>query len=310
MQEYRDLRSRVSFMELCHTPELACEVTVHAATVLNTDAAILFADILLIIELFGHSVSLEKAKGPVITPALRDPALIAKLPEPDLDGLEAVYKAVSMIRAELPAQTALIGFAGAPFTVASYLIEGGPSKNFENTKKMMFGHPAEFRDLLRRIGLATGEYLRRQVEAGADAVQLFDSWVGCMSEEHYREFVLPASQLALAAVPEGVPRIHFGKGTGHLLPAMREAGATVMGVDEMTHLGQARKLLGDTPVQGNLDPILLLTDRPTIKKHVLPILAQGGSSGYIFNLGHGIVPSTPVDNVRYLVDLVHEETAR
>lgn len=310
MQEYRDLRSRVSFMELCHTPELACEVTVHAATVLNTDAAILFADILLIIELFGHSVSLEKAKGPVITPALRDPALIAKLPEPDLDGLEAVYKAVSMIRAELPAQTALIGFAGAPFTVASYLIEGGPSKNFENTKKMMFGHPAEFRDLLRRIGLATGEYLRRQVEAGADAVQLFDSWVGCMSEEHYREFVLPASQLALATVPEGVPRIHFGKGTGHLLPAMREAGATVMGVDEMTHLGQARKLLGDTPVQGNLDPILLLTDRPTIKKHVLPILAQGGSSGYIFNLGHGIVPSTPVDNVRYLVDLVHEETAR
>ena len=310
MQEYRDLRSRVSFMELCHTPELACEVTVHAARVLGTDAAILFADILLIIELFGHSVSLEKAKGPVITPPLRDPSLIAKLPEPDLDGLDAVYKAVSMIRAELDPKVALIGFAGAPFTVASYLIEGGPSKNFENTKKMMFGHPEEFRDLLRRIGLATGEYLRRQVEAGADAIQLFDSWVGCMSEAHYREFVLPASQLALAGVPEGVPRIHFGKGTGHLLPALREAGATVMGVDEMTHLGQARQLLGSTPVQGNLDPILLLCDRPTIKKHVLPILEQGGPSGFIFNLGHGIVPSTPVDNVKYLVELVQETTAR
>lgn len=310
MKEYRDLRSRVSFMELCHTPELACEVTVHAASVLGTDAAILFADILLIIELFGHSVSLEKEKGPVIAPPLRDPSLVAKLPEPDLSGLDSVYKAVSMIRAELAPEIALIGFAGAPFTVASYLIEGGPSKNFEHTKKMMFGHPAEFRELLRRIGLATGEYLRRQVEAGADAVQLFDSWVGCMSEEYYREFVLPASQLALAAVPPEIPRIHFGKGTGHLLPAMREAGATVVGVDEMTHLGRARELLGVTPVQGNLDPIVLLADRATIKKHVLPILAQGGPSGYIFNLGHGIIPSTPVDNVRYLVDLVHEETTR
>ena len=310
MKEYRDLRSRVSFMELCHTPELACEVTVHAASVLKTDAAILFADILLIIELFGHAVSLEKEKGPVITPPLRDPALVAKLPEPALDGLNAVYKAISLIRAELPAPVALIGFAGAPFTVASYLIEGGPSKNFENTKRMMFGHPAEFRDLLRRIGLATGEYLRRQVAAGADAVQLFDSWVGCMSEAHYREFVLPASQLALAAVPADIPRIHFGKGSGHLLPALREAGATVMGIDEMTHLGDARKLLGPTPVQGNLDPIVLLCDRPTIKKHVLPILAQGGGSGFIFNLGHGIVPSTPVDNVKYLVELVQEETAR
>lgn len=310
MQEYRDLRSRVSFMELCHTPELAAEVTLHAAGVLKTDAAILFADILLIIELFGHGVSLEKEKGPVITPPLRDPERVTNLPDPDLDRLDSVYKAVSMIRAELDPKVALIGFAGAPFTVASYLIEGGPSKSFENTKRMMFGHPEIFCDLLRRIGLATGEYLRRQVAAGADAVQLFDSWVGCMSEQHYRDYVLPASQLALSAVPPEVPRIHFGKGSGHLLPAMREAGATVMGIDEMTHLGLARKLLGTTPVQGNLDPIVLLCDRPTIKKHVRPILDQGGASGFIFNLGHGIVPSTPVDNVKYLVELVQEETAR
>ncbi len=310
MKEYRDLRAKVSFMELCHTPELAAEVTIHAAGVLKTDAAILFADILLILELFGRKVSLEKDRGPVITPPLRDVCEVAKLPEPDLEALGSVYQAISLIRAELDPKIALIGFAGAPFTVASYLIEGGPSKNFENTKRMMFGHPEIFADLLARIGRATGEYLRRQVEAGADAVQLFDSWVGCMSEEHYRQFVLPASRLALAGVPEGIPRIHFGKGTGHLLGALREAGATVMGVDEMTHLGEARKILGDTPVQGNLDPLILLCDRPTIKKHVLPILAQGGPTGFIFNLGHGIVPSTPVDNVKYLVELVQETTAR
>ena len=160
------------------------------------------------------------------------------------------------------------------------------------------------------IGRATGEYLKRQVEAGADAVQLFDSWVGNLSEADYREFVLPASRAALSAVPRHIPRIHFGKGTGHLLLPMREAGATIMGVDEMTHLGDARKLLGETPVQGNLDPIVLLCDRATIKKRVLPILKQGGPTGYIFNLGHGIVPSTPVDNVKYLVELVHQETAR
>lgn len=308
MSEYRELRSKVSFMELCHTPELACEVTVHAATVLNTDAAILFADILLILELFGTKVSLLKNKGPQIEPPLRDPAKIDQLPEPDLDGLNTVYKAVSLIRNELPKDKALIGFAGAPFTVASYLIEGGPSKNFENTKKMMFGAPEKFIALMEKIGRATGEYLRRQVEAGADAVQLFDSWVGNLSEADYRRFVLPASKIALAAVPDHIPKIHFGKGTSHLLLPMREAGATVMGVDEMTHLGEARKLLGDTPVQGNLDPIVLLCDRPTIKERVLPILKQGGKSGYIFNLGHGIVPSTPVDNVRYLVDLVHEVT--
>lgn len=310
MKEYRDLRARVSFMELCHTPELAAEVTVHAAQVLKTDAAILFADILLILELFGPKVSLVKGKGPVIEPPLRDPSEIAKLPEPDLSQLDSVYKAVSLIRAELPPEVALIGFAGAPFTVASYLIEGGPSKNFAKTKAMMFGHPEAFADLLARIGRATGEYLRRQVEAGAEAVQLFDSWVGCLSEETYREMILPASQLALAGVPDDVPKIHFGKGTQHLLLPMREAGATVMGVDEMTDLSTARSLLGNTPVQGNLDPIVLLCDRPTIKRHVLPILKAGGSRGYIFNLGHGIVPSTPVDNVKYLVELVQEETSR
>ena len=310
MSEYREIRSKVSFMELCHTPELACEVTVHAADVLNTDAAILFADILLILELFGVKVSLVSGTGPVIEPPLRDPAEIDKLPEADLDGLSAIYEAVRLIKRAMPKERALIGFAGAPFTVASYLIEGGPSKNFENTKRIMFGAPEKFKRLMDLIGRATGESLKRQVEAGADAVQLFDSWVGNLSEADYREFVLPASRAALSAVPSHIPRIHFGKGTGHLLLPMREAGATIMGVDEMTHLGDARKLLGETPVQGNLDPIVLLCDRATIKKRVLPILKQGGPTGYIFNLGHGIVPSTPVDNVKYLVELVHQETAR
>ena len=310
MSEYRELRSKVTFMELCHTPELAAEVTLHAAEVLNTDAAILFADILLILELFGKKVSLVKGKGPQIEPPLRNPEEVALLPEPELDGLDSVYKAVTLIRAGLPSDRALIGFAGAPFTVASYLIEGGPSKNFSNTKKMMFGHPEVFSELLMKIGKATGEYLRRQVEAGADAVQLFDSWVGCLSEADYRKWVMPSSQAALAAVPEGVPKIHFGKGTSHLLPAMRDAGATVVGVDEMTHLGQARELLGDTPVQGNLDPMVLLCDRETIRQRVEPILEQAGGTGFVFNLGHGIIPSTPVDNVKYLVELVQELTAR
>lgn len=310
MKEYRDLRSRVSFMELCHNPELTCEVTVHAATVLGTDAAILFADILLILELFGRSVSLEKDKGPVVTPPLRDPKEVALLPLPDLDRLESVYRAVALIRKELPERVALIGFAGAPFTVASYLIEGGPSRNFEHTKQMMLDHPGEFCHLLERIARATNEYLLRQIRAGADAIQLFDSWVGCLSESFYRAYVLPASKLALAGLPEEVPRIHFGKGTGHLLHAMTEAGASVVGVDEMTHLGQARERLAGLPVQGNLDPTVLLCDRATIRREVLPILRQGGPTGYIFNLGHGVLPRTPVDNVRYLVDLVHEETKR
>lgn len=310
MKEYRDLRAKVSFMELCHNPELACEVTVHAADVLNTDAAILFADILLILELFGVKVELVKGRGPVIEPPLRDPSEVRKLPEPDLDGLSAVYKAVSMIRKELPPERALIGFAGAPFTVASYLIEGGPSKTFEHTKKMMFGAPEEFALLLEKIGRATSIYLQRQVEAGADAVQLFDSWVGNLSAEDYQRFALPASKLALSGLPEGVPRIHFGKGTGLLLPLMKEAGATVVGVDEMTHLGRAREILGDTPVQGNLDPIVLLCDRKTIKERALKVIERGGPTGFIFNLGHGVIPPTPVDNARYLVDLVHEVTAR
>ncbi len=310
MAEYRAVRAEHSFMELCHTPELAAEVTVHAATVLGTDAAILFADILLILELFDRKISFEKGAGPRIDPPLRDPAEIDRLPEPDLSKLDAVYKAVTMIRRELPAHVSLIGFAGAPFTVASYLIEGGPSKNFEHTKKLMFGHPEAFKRLLIKIGEATNIYLRRQIEAGAEAVQLFDSWVGQVSRADYKDLIAPSSKAAFAALPEGIPRIHFGKGTVHLLEDMREVGATVMGVDEMTDLGEARARLGQTPVQGNLDPIVLLCDRATIKERVLPILKQGGESGFIFNLGHGIIPSTPVDNVRYLVDLVHSETSR
>ncbi len=310
MSEYRELRSKVSFMELCHTPELAAEVTVHAARVLGTDAAILFADILLILELFGRKVWFEKGAGPQIDPPLRHPDEIDRLPEPDLDRLEAVYQAVTLIRKELPRETGLIGFAGAPFTVASYLIEGGPSKNFEHTKRLMFGAPESFRRLLAKIGTATGEYLRRQVDAGADAVQLFDSWVGNVSRADYVETIQNASAAALSAVPDSVPKIHFGKGTSHLLLPMREAGATVMGVDEMSDMAEARALLGETPVQGNLDPIVLLCDRATIKKRVLPILQKAGPTGFVFNLGHGIIPSTPVDNVKYLVDLVHEETQR
>ncbi len=306
MKEYRDLRSRVSFLELCKNPELATEVTVHACQVLGTDAAILFADILLMVECLGLHLDFVKGEGPQIAPTVRTPEQVQALPEVNAEELGYVWEAVKLIRAELPQEVALIGFAGAPFTVASYLIEGGPSKNFEHTKKLMYGAPEAWHALMGRLARGTADYLRGQIEAGADAVQLFDSWVGCLEPADYEKFVLPHSQAVLAALPEDVPKIHFGKGTGMLLEQIREAGGTVVGVDYMTPLDQARARLGETPVQGNLDPVLLLTERAVIEKKARKVLEQAGPTGHIFNLGHGILPSTPVDHVKFLVDLVHE----
>ncbi|MCA9793202.1 MAG: uroporphyrinogen decarboxylase [Candidatus Eremiobacteraeota bacterium] len=309
MKEYRELRSRVSFLELCRRPELAAEVTVHACQVLGTDAAILFADILLVVESLGLGLDFVKGDGPQITPAVRDAAAIDGLREADPDELSHVYEAVRLIRAELPAETALIGFAGAPFTVASYMIEGGPSRDFEHTKRIMYGDEGAWRALMEKIARATSAYINRQIEAGADAVQLFDSWVGCLDPYDYRRYVMPYSKQVLDALPAGVPRIHFGKGTGLLLEEIREAGGTVVGIDYMTPLDRARQQLGDTPVQGNLDPVLLLTDRKIIEEKARAVLKQAGPVGHIFNLGHGILPPTPVDNVKFLVDLVHEVSA-
>jgi len=306
MVEYRELRAKTSFLELCRNPELATEVTLHARTRLGVDAAILFSDILLIVDCLRLGLSFEKGEGPAIARPLRTAAAIEALPVIDVDELSYVYEAVRQIRAGLPPEVALIGFAGAPFTVASYCIEGGSTREFLHTKQLMHGQPAAWAHLMTTLADGTARYLNRQIEAGAQAVQLFDSWVGCLSPADYRQFVLPYSQRVLRALPAGIPKIHFGRGTALFLPEMAAAGADVVGVDFVTPMDWARQQLGAIPVQGNLDPAILLTDRPTIRAHVKRILAEAGPRGHIFNLGHGIVPQTDVDNVIYLVEAVAE----
>lgn len=307
MQEYRDLRARYSFLELCKQPDLAAEVTLHARQVLGVDAAILFADILLIVECLGLDLSFQKGDGPVIREPLRTSQDITRLPSQiEVDDLDYVYQAVKLIRRDLPPEISLIGFAGAPFTVASYCVEGGSSREFMHTKRLMYCEPKAWDRLMTSLAEGTTSYLLRQIEAGADSVQLFDSWAGCLSPEDYRRYVKPYSKSIFARLPASVPKIHFGRGSALLLKDMADCGADVVGVDFMTPLDWAREQLGDRPVQGNLDPAVLLTDRQTIEAHVTKILHQGGGRGHIFNLGHGIVPQTPVDNVRYLVDLVRE----
>ncbi|MEW6284131.1 MAG: uroporphyrinogen decarboxylase family protein, partial [Candidatus Eremiobacterota bacterium] len=234
------------------------------------------------------------------------------LREVDPDQLGFVYEACRKIVAALPPGVPLIGFAGAPFTVASYLIEGGSSRAFEHTKTFMLRYPQAWHTLLDRVARATAAYLNRQVEAGAGALQLFDSWVGCLSPELYREFVLPHSRAVFEALPRDIPCVHFGRGTGQLLELMRMAGGDVMGIDYMTSLEVAWERLGaDTAVQGNLDPVVLLTDRQVISERLQVVLRQaGGRPGHVFNLGHGLLPTTPVDNVRFLVDEVRRLSSR
>lgn len=311
MPEYRELRSRVPFLELCKTPDLATQVTVEACQRLGVDAAILFSDILTVVEPFGFKLEFLKGDGPSISPVVRQAADLDRLASPDPDELDFVYQAVRQIRRELPQDIPLIGFAGAPFTIASYLIEGGPSKTFEATKLFMFAQPEGWHKLLSRLAAFTASYLQKQIEAGAQAIQLFDSWVGCLSPELYREFVLPHSQHIFQSLPGEVPQIHFGRGTGQLLELLRAAGGSVIGVDYMTSLEAAFERLSDSvALQGNLDPVILLADRPVIAERVKHLLDQvGGRPGHIFNLGHGLLPNTPVDNVRFLVDEVHRLTA-
>ncbi|NMA27202.1 MAG: uroporphyrinogen decarboxylase [Burkholderiales bacterium] len=306
---YRGLRSQHYFLDLCKNPQLAAEVTVRAVQDIRPDAAILFSDILLIVETMGLELTFNQGEGPAIASPVRDVMGLCTLREIDPDELGFVYEAIHLARHELPANIPLIGFAGAPFTVASYLIEGGTSRNFERTKAFMFRHPQAWHELMGLIARGTAGYLRGQVQAGVQAVQLFDSWAGVLGVEDYREFVLPHSQRVLQAISE-VPRIHFGRGTCGLLEAFDEAGADVVGVDFLTSLAEARQRLGSRPVQGNLDPSVLLADRDYIRQRVARILeANAGNLGHIFNLGHGVLPGTPAENVRFLIEIVHEMTA-
>lgn len=313
LPEYRAIRERLSLLEICERPEVAAEVTLQPVRRLGVDAAILFADILLPLVPMGLRLEFQAGEGPVIHNPLSSVARVdALLPVDVEDALGPVFEAVRLVRRALDGNVPLIGFGGAPFTLASYAIEGGPSRHFMATKRFMYAEPAAWHRLLRKFSDVVAAYLIAQIEAGAQAVQLFDSWVGALSPADYREYVLPHSRRIFERLrPWGVPTIHFGVGTGSLLELMAEAGGDVIGVDWRTPLDEAWRRLGPgARIQGNLDPVALLAPLPVLRRKVLDILARThGRAGHIFNLGHGVLPETPVDNVRAVVDLVHGQWA-
>ena len=308
MPEYREVRAKTSFLELCKNPALAAEVTVTAARRLGVDAAIIFADILLILEPMGIDLEFAAGEGPVIHNPVRQASDVDRLLElEDVGALEFVNDAIRQTRRELPADIPLIGFCGAPFTLASYLIEGGASKNYVQTKRLMYNDPGAWHAMMSLIARGLGKYLNAQIEAGAQAVQLFDSWVGCLNGYDYREFVLPHTQSVIRNVKAGVPVLHFGTGTAALLELMREAGGDVIGIDWRVRLDEAWDRLGhDVAVMGNLDPVVLFANQDVLRREATRVLEQAaGRPGHIFNLGHGILPETPVENVIALVEMVH-----
>jgi uroporphyrinogen decarboxylase len=312
MKEYREVRERHTFLELCKKPEVASEVTVYAAERLNVDAAIIFADILLILEPMGIDLEFAKGEGPVIHNPVRSGRDVERLREIEsVEALDYVFEAIRLTRRALPSNIPLIGFSGAPFTLASYMTEGGGSKNYIHTKRMMYTDAGAWHELMSRLARALPKYLNAQIAAGAQAVQLFDSWVGCLSPDDYREYVLPHTREVIRNITPGVPVIHFGTGTATLLELMREAGGDVIGLDWRVRLDEEWGRLGDVAVMGNLDPVALFAGADFVRAQARQILNQAaGRPGHIFNLGHGILPETPVDNVIALVEAVHEFSQR
>jgi uroporphyrinogen decarboxylase len=309
MREYRDVRAHTGFLELCKTPGLAAEVTVTAAERLGVDAAIIFADILLIVEPMGMDLEFARGEGPTIHNPVRVARDVEGLREiEDVGSLEYVFEAIRQTRHALPNDLPLIGFSGAPFTIASYMIEGGGSRHFLHTKSLMYGDSGAWHALMSLISRALIKYLNAQIAAGAQAVQLFDSWVGCLSPDDYRDYVLPHTKSVIRNVRQGTPVIHFGTGTAALLELMREAGGDVIGLDWRVRLDEAWQRVGyDVGIMGNLDPVALFAGKDHIRTAAKKILAQAaGRPGHIFNLGHGILPETPVENVIELVEAVHE----
>ncbi len=309
MKDYRELRARVPFLELCKSPALVSEVTVTAAEKLGVDAAIIFADLLLIVEPLGLHLEYGKGEGPVISPPVRTAADVDRLHEVDpLQSLAYLYDAIRQTRSNLNAKLPLIGFAACPFTLASYLIEGGGSRNYRHTKALMYGDAGAWRALMERLARALAKYLNGQIDAGVQAVQVFDTWVGCLGPQDYRDYVQPYTRMMMQEVKTGAPIIHFGTGTAMLLEAMRDAGGDVIGVDSHVELDQAWRRVGDgVGVQGNLDPVVLYGDQNFIRKRAKRVLNQAGyRTGHIFNLGHGLLPDTPYDNVVALVKMVHD----
>ncbi len=313
MKEYRDVRAKTTFLELCKTPSLAAEVTVTATERLGVDAAIIFADILLILEPIGINLEFAHGEGPVILNPIRSASDVDRLREfEDPDALDFVYEAIRQVRRALKPNVPLIGFSGAPFTLASYIIDGGGSKNYVHTKTLMYNDRGAWNTLMSLISRALSKYLNAQIEAGAQAVQLFDSWVGCLSPDDYREFVLPHTRSVIKNITPGIPAIHFGTGTNALLELMRDAGGDVIGLDWRVSLDDAWNRVGhDVAVMGNLDPVVLFANQSALRLQAKRILDQAAMRpGHIFNLGHGILPNTPVENVIALVEMVHEMSAR
>ena len=313
MKEYQVVRDKVSFLDLCKNPDLCAEVAVTAQEKIGADAAILFSDLLLILEPLGFGLEYTSGCGPVITGEMKSRADVDRLPEMDPDeALQYVYDAVRKTRASLKPDIPLIGFSGLPFTLAAYILEGKSSRTFLKVKHFMASQPAVWHALMEKISRAVIRYVNGQIKAGADAIQFFDSWVGCLNSEEYREYFLPHSRAVMSRIQKGIPLIHFGTGTGPFLKTFREAGGDVISVDHQIALDQAWEQAGyDVAIQGNLDPLVLCGSADQLQGQVKKILDQaGGRPGHIFNLGHGIVPQTPVDSVIRLIDLVHELSAR
>ena len=311
LPEYRKLREGVAMLESCMRPELVVEITLQPVRRYGVDAAIFFSDIVLPLKAVGVDLDIVPGVGPVVASPVVTLADVEAIPSLSPDHVPYITEAVRTLVAELGA-TPLIGFAGAPFTVASYLVEGGPSKEHAKTKAMMFGAPDVWDALMRKIASISAAYLAVQVSAGASAVQLFDSWAGAMSPADYQRYVMPHSASVLAAAGElGVPRIHFGVGTGELLGLMGEAGADVVGVDWRVPLAEGVRRVGGRAVQGNLDPSLVFAPTEVMLARAAEVLEAGRAApGHIFNLGHGVLPSTDPDQLARLTDFVHETTAR
>jgi uroporphyrinogen decarboxylase len=308
MAEYRALRERHSLLDICRQPDLATEVTLQPIRKIEVDAAILFSDLLLPLQPMGLPFDFIKGEGPQIERPIETPSDIDQLTifEPR-EALAHVLETIRLVQAELRGRVPLIGFAGAPFTLASYAIEGGHSNNFARTKAIMYGHPEAWHRLCDKFATVVADYLGAQIEAGVDAVQVFDSWVGTLNDADYREFALPHTQKIFHAIAGRVPSIHFGTGTATILDALRDAGGDVIGVDWRVPIDDAWALIGvDRAVQGNLDPTLLLGPSGRMLDRAEDILRRvGGRPGHIFNLGHGILPSTPVEHVQLLAQYVH-----
>jgi uroporphyrinogen decarboxylase len=309
MSEYRAVRKEHSLLEICKKPSLAAEVTITAAEILGVDAAIIFADLLLPLEVMGLPFHFSAGEGPVIEKPVRSKEDIAHLRTDRAADLGYVSEAVALVAKHFANRVPVIGFCGAPFTLASYMIEGGGSRNYVHAKKMMYNSPRCWDTLMSKLVEVTASYSADQVRAGADAIQIFDSWVGCLSVEDYRRYVLPhVTGMVKRLQKTGVPIIYFGTDSATLLPAMKETGAEVIGLDWRIPLDEGWQCLGHScAVQGNLDPVLLFADWKELKSRAEDILRRAaGRPGHIFNLGHGILPETPVDNVKNLARFVQE----